>query len=65
MACSKFEESGLLYCSDELDEHDIRRFEEHLEKCEECRLEVEAYKRESASFYTVDMLGENPSEAVD
>ncbi|MFP4013009.1 MAG: anti-sigma factor family protein [Chitinispirillaceae bacterium] len=65
MACSKFEESGLLYCSDELDEHDIRRFEEHLEKCEECRLEVEDYKRESASFYTVDMLGENPSEAVD
>ncbi|MFP4163455.1 MAG: hypothetical protein ACLFQB_06020 [Chitinispirillaceae bacterium] len=65
MACNKFEESGLLYCSNELDEHDIRRYEEHLEECEECRLEVEAYKRESTSFYAAEVLGEAPSKAVD
>ncbi len=64
MACSKFEESGLLYCSDELDEHEIRQYQHHLEQCQECRQEVQAYKQEQSSFYTPEILGETPSEAV-
>ncbi|MDR0308178.1 MAG: zf-HC2 domain-containing protein [Chitinispirillales bacterium] len=65
MACNKFEESGLLYVSEELDEHEIRQYEAHLEVCSECRYETESYKKERASFYSTQILSENPSESVD
>ncbi|MDR2578309.1 MAG: zf-HC2 domain-containing protein [Chitinispirillales bacterium] len=65
MACNKFEEQGLLYLSGELGKSDAAEYESHLSACEECRLETESYKRESALFYTADVLGETPSPAAD
>lgn len=65
MACNKFEESGLLYVSGELDEHEIRQFEAHLEVCSECRYETKEYKKEQAVFYNAKNLEETPSESVD
>jgi len=65
MACGKFEESGLLYLSGELGESEARGYESHLGECGECALETESYKREHAAFYSAEILGENPSPAVD
>jgi anti-sigma factor RsiW len=65
MACNRFEESGLLYVSGELDEHEIRQFEAHLEVCSECRYETEEYKKERASFYNPTNFEEVPSESAD
>ncbi|MCL2182059.1 MAG: zf-HC2 domain-containing protein [Chitinispirillia bacterium] len=65
MACSKFEVSGLLYISGELDAGEAAAYEAHLEECEECRRETGAYKQEHVSLYTAEILGDNPSEAVD
>ena len=65
MACNKFEESGLLYVSGELDEHEIRQFEAHLKVCSECSYETEEYKKERASFYSPANFEEVPSESVD
>lgn len=65
MACSEFEVSGLLYVSGELDADGAKAYEAHLEGCEECRGEVNAYRHEHASLYTAEILGDNPSEAVD
>jgi len=65
MACSKWEEIGLLYCSNELDAKDAGEFEEHLKSCDECRQEKEAYIHEREMFFTADILGEVPSTAID
>jgi len=65
MACSKWEETGLLYSSNELDELEKKAYEEHLAGCEECRSEYESYRKEQTSFFTPEILGETPSEKVD
>lgn len=65
MACSKWEELGLLYCSRELNEQDTKLFEEHMTECVECRTENDDYQREKSLFYTTEILGEEPSAKVD
>jgi predicted anti-sigma-YlaC factor YlaD len=65
MGCTKWEESGLLYCSSELDEAETKNFEEHLGTCEECRDEYETYQKEKQMFFTADILSETPSKKVD
>jgi hypothetical protein len=64
MECSKWEEIGLLYCSNELNRQEAREFEEHLKACSECSQEHKIYLHEKATLYTVDILGETPSAAV-
>ncbi len=63
--CNKFEESGLLYVSGELSPVEAREYESHVAVCEECRRETEAYQRERAELYTVDILSERPNPVVD
>jgi hypothetical protein len=65
MGCNKFEESGLLYVSGELGNAEARAYESHLNECDECRQETEAYKKERAAFYTAGALGESPAPAGD
>lgn len=65
MACSKWEDFGLLYCSKELDSKDASEFEVHLKTCSECRTEQELYVREKGIFFTENILGETPSSKVD
>ena len=63
--CSKWEETGLLYSSGELGELETREYEAHLKMCEECSEELNTYKFEKTSFFTPEILGESPSQAVD
>jgi len=65
MECFKFEESGLLYVSGELNAAEAQAYEAHLAECAECRQEVETYKKERETLFTADILGEAPSEAAD
>ncbi|MDG5815119.1 hypothetical protein QA601_08520 [Chitinispirillales bacterium ANBcel5] len=64
MVCSKWECSGLLYSSGELNEQETKEYEAHLEGCQECRDELATYRKEQKMFYTLDTLGESPSQAV-
>jgi len=65
MACNKWEEAGLLYCSSELSEQDTKLYEEHLGQCAECKGEFDTYTSEKSLFFTTDILSETPSEKVD
>jgi hypothetical protein len=64
MACSNWDENGLLYSSKELDSTDALQFEEHLCVCKECKEELELYKKEQVQFYTLKNLVEAPSDAT-
>jgi len=65
MECRKWEDFGLLYSAQELQEQEKREYEEHLKECEECRKELYYYRREHERFFTTEMLGETPSPKVD
>ncbi len=65
MACSKWEEIGLLYCSRELEEQEAAQFKFHLENCSECKSEFDQYQKEKESFFTSDILGEITSKEID
>jgi hypothetical protein len=65
MACSKWEETGLLYTSDELTTQEKESFTLHLVECGECRNEYETYRCEQATLFSNDVLGATPSAACD
>ncbi|MBD3241428.1 MAG: hypothetical protein GF331_12640 [Chitinivibrionales bacterium] len=65
MACSKWEQSGLLYVSGELSDTEAREYEQHMDSCQECRSETDTYKSERGRLYSVEMLGASPSPKVD
>lgn len=65
MACSKWEEIGLLYCSRELDEQEAKQYDVHLANCSECNLELVQYQSDQKSFFTPEILGEITSKEVD
>lgn len=64
MSCNVWEEKGLLYSSGELIDDEVTEFEEHLKVCTECLKEWELYLK-SKKFFSVELLGEMPSEACD
>jgi hypothetical protein len=65
MACDKWEEIGLLYCSSELDQQDAKSFETHLYSCTECKTEFDEYQKERTTFFTSEILGETTSRKID
>ena len=65
MACSKWEETGLLYSSSELNELEAKQYEEHLDFCPACKQEYETYQRERNLLFTEEVLGEAPSRKTD
>lgn len=65
MACSKWEEIGLLYCSRELDEQEAKLYDVHLANCSECKLEFDQYQNDKLTFFTPEILGEITSKEVD
>ncbi|MCU0609479.1 MAG: hypothetical protein MUF22_06920 [Chitinispirillaceae bacterium] len=65
MDCTKWEESGLLYCSGELNSRSMAEYEEHMKECVECRMELDNYRRLHSRFFTGDLLGESPSPETD
>jgi hypothetical protein len=64
MACSKLEDTALLYSSRELNEADAKSFEQHLETCDECRHEMDLYRKEQKHYYSPEIFSESPSEAT-
>ena len=65
MECNKWQESGLLYISHELDEREDREFKEHMQVCSTCGKEVEQYFYDKKNFFPGSLLCESPSEAID
>jgi len=65
MACNLWEEMGLLYSSDELNEQERETFTAHIRQCTECAHEWETYQHEKKKFFSIDVLGEAPSAACD
>jgi len=65
MACSMWEEVGLLYSSDELSEQDKKSFVEHMQKCSECSSEYEWYLRSKKELFNDVVLSETPSASCD
>jgi len=65
MACNLWEEMGLLYSSDELNEQEGETFTAHIRHCSECAHELETYQHERQKLFSIDVLGEAPSAACD
>jgi anti-sigma factor RsiW len=65
MACTEWENTGLLYTSGELSNDKRISFEQHIAQCDECREEARLYEQERARLYQPAILGELPSAAVD
>ena len=65
MVCEIWEEKGLLYLADELDESESNVFESHLAECETCRRERELYLKEKENFFKPEIFEDEPSTAVD
>jgi len=65
MACSKWEETGILFSANELADKESRDYGEHLKECDECRSELNRYREEHRRFFTAENLGAAPSEKVD
>lgn len=65
MDCNKWEDAGLLYCSDELGEIDKKAFEQHLNECPVCNEEFKCYTKEKEAYYTASILGESPRDEID
>jgi hypothetical protein len=65
MECSKWEEYGLLFVSEELDSGERQSFEKHLAECSVCAGEEKAYRLEKDRFFTQEILCATPSAACD
>jgi hypothetical protein len=65
MACNDWEESALLYSSGELDEGTKVQFESHIAQCESCKEFLKQYQKDQESLFSIQMLGETPSERID
>jgi hypothetical protein len=65
MACTKWEELGLLYTSDELAPQVREQYVRHLEACEECRNELALYQSERDRLYASAILEEQTSTVLD
>jgi hypothetical protein len=56
MACNKWEETGMLYISGELDDSQLVQFKNHLSTCSFCSSELSQYSLEKSRFFSPDML---------
>ena len=65
MECKRWEENGLLFVSEELDDDERQSFERHLAECSWCAAEEKAYRMDRERFFTEKILGEAPSAACD
>ncbi len=65
MACNKWESEGLLYVADELSTEDRANYETHLSECEECAVELQAYREMFGEFSVEELLVEEPSAKCD
>lgn len=65
MECTRWDDEGLLYVSQELDSEASSSFEKHLVSCEFCSAELKTYKNEKSAFFNPAILEEPVSEELD
>jgi hypothetical protein len=65
MECNKWEETGLLYVSRELDEAHQAEFKNHLSTCAFCSNEVSLYTLEKTRFFSPDILSVQTTPELD
>ncbi|MBN1980106.1 MAG: hypothetical protein JW795_01135 [Chitinivibrionales bacterium] len=65
MECNKWNESGLLFCSGELNKDEMDAFAGHIESCSICQSEIQMYRSEQQKFFSAALLEDEPSEAID
>jgi hypothetical protein len=65
MECNKWEETGLLYISKELDETQRIQFKNHLSTCAFCSTELTLYSLEKTRFFSPDILSVPTSPELD
>ncbi|MGD9200122.1 MAG: hypothetical protein PVI26_01040 [Chitinispirillia bacterium] len=65
MECSHWNEKGLLFTSEELDEVEIKEFSSHLQECNICKNELEQYEEEKAAYFIPEFFEETPSGHID
>lgn len=62
MDCKMWESTGLLFSSNELSPKETVAFEKHLVACAACADKVHRYNIEKQRLFSIEMLGELPSE---
>jgi hypothetical protein len=65
MECNKWQETGLLFISKELDKQEELDFTEHLKKCETCKNELQQYLLDKDNFFSQSVLSECTSTEID
>ena len=58
MECNKFRELIFEYLDGELDDNTVKEFEKHMKSCENCKKELDAYKK------IIESVGEMPMEEL-
>jgi hypothetical protein len=65
MECNKWEETGMLYVSRELDEAQQTQFRSHLSMCAFCSNEISIYSHEKARFFSEEILSIQTTPELD
>lgn len=65
MDCNLWNEKGLLFLANELDESEKQSFDIHMESCDFCQKEVALCQKEEKTIFKSGMFEEMPSLAVD
>ncbi len=65
MDCTKWDESGLLFASGELDHPQKAEFEQHIASCPSCAGELSQYTVEKKQFFTPEILAEKTPGHLD
>jgi hypothetical protein len=65
MECNKWQETGLLYLSQELRSTDVSEFQAHIDVCSVCRNEIDSFDHLQKNVLSADIFLDVPSELID
>jgi hypothetical protein len=65
MECNQWNEKGLLFTANELNEKDASDYRAHLEICDFCKKELHVYEQERKTLFAPEIFEETPSAAID
>jgi hypothetical protein len=65
MECNKWQETGLLFISKELDKQEELEFAGHLKECETCKNEIKQYLFDKDNLFNQSILSECTSAEID
>ncbi len=65
MVCNQWDEKGLLFSANELNDTDFAEYKAHIETCEFCKKELDVYNKEKITLFAPAMFEEAPPASVD